>query len=147
MRISSVNPVIQARLSYGNGVNFGRKVNGIDFPDEIVNEAERILENNEQVDSKKYEKDFFDCMLDVKVQPVTLGLSAIMSILGGESFNKDTINEVRLGFAIATLGLSELPKLLEGGIRKGISKINANNYSQQVKDCMIELLKEKRVKL
>ena len=147
MRIAGINPTYNKGALLNKGVNFGRKVNGVEFPDDVVREAEYLLNNNMQIDPAKYQKEFGDCMADVKIQPVTWTLATIMAILGRKEFDKTLVNDSRIALGICTLGISEIPKMFEGGIRFGISKMNAKKYAEQLKDCSIELLKERKLKL
>ena len=57
--------------------------------------------------------------------------------------SQDPVRETRISLGIATLGLSELAKLPEATIRKLLSNKKAKNHVNQLKNCMLDLLKER----
>ncbi len=123
-------------------MSFGRIVNGTDYPDKMVEEAERLINNNLKVDKEHYKKDFFECWEDAAFQPVTWLFSPYAKMEG----SSDPISDTRMAMAIATLGISELLKTPEAAIRKIIADVKTEKYVSKLKDCVIDLMKEKKLR-
>ena len=135
MRINSIN------INHHNlmkSPSFGRIVNGTDYPDELVQEAEEILKTGRTISADDYKKDFFDCLVDSKIQPAAWLLSPITAALGSD----EPVKHSRWAIAIGTLGISELFKLPEDSIRKAVTNKQAHEHVAKLKSCMIDLLKE-----
>jgi len=138
MKITSINPV-NLNLKQVRNVNFGRLVNGVDYPDELVREAERLLAEGKEAKVENYNKDFMECWEDASFQPVAWLLSPLAKLEG----SAEPVRETRLALGIATLGISELTKLPEATIRKLFAKSGAKKHVAQLKSCMFDLMKEK----
>lgn len=120
-------------------VSFKGIVNGVEYPDELIKEAEKLLAENKDVNPEDYKSDFLTCWEDSKFQPVTWLLSPYAKMLGSQ----DPVRETRISLGIATLGLSELAKLPEATIRKLLSNKKAKDHVSKLKNCMLDLLKER----
>ena len=123
---------------------FGRMIAGENFSEDIISEAERILAGNGKIDPKKYKKDFLECLNDAKVQPVEWALSPLAELykrIEGEDYN--SVKETRLALGIATLGVSELLKTPEAGIRKIANNIKVKKFVREVERCMLAIVRER----
>lgn len=135
MRINSINI---NHHNYAMNTSFGRLVNGTDYPDELVKEAEEILKTGKTISVEDYKKGFFECVYDSKVKPLAWLMSPLTAALGSD----DPVEHSRWAIAIGTLGVSEILKFPEASIRKVISDKKAHDYVEKLKTCMIDLLKE-----
>jgi hypothetical protein len=148
MRILGVNCVqgsVKGGLSTDSSkqrgvVNFGKLVNGVDYPDRIVEEAKRLLAEGKEAKLEYYIKDFMECWEDASFQPVTWLLSPYAKLNGSQ----EPVRDSRLALGIATLGISELFKLPEAMLRKVFAKDNAKKQLALIKSCMFDLMKEKK---
>lgn len=126
-----------------NLLSFRRLVNGVEYPDDLVDEAERLLKESEKVDINKYKQSLGDCLIESKFQPLEWLMSPFVTLLGSD----DPMLESRIALGCCTLGLSEVLKLPEAGIRKLISNKKAEKHVAKLKDCMLDLIKEKGSKI
>ena len=124
-------------------VSFKGIVNGVEYPDELIKEAEKLLAENKEVNIEDYQMDFLTCWEDAKFQPVAWLLAPYAKLLGSQ----DPVRETRKSLGIATLGLSELAKLPEASIRKLLSNKRAKEHVTQRKNCMLDLLKDQSRKV
>lgn len=141
MKIIEVNRGVSNNFcnQQNKSVSFGKLVNGVNYPDDLVYEANRLLAAGKEAKIENYRKDFMECWEDVKFQPIAWLLSPFAKLEG--SF--EPVKDVRIALGIATLGISELTKLPEATIRKIFAKKSAKKYVEQLKSCMFDLMKEK----
>lgn len=145
MRVLGVNKNFYSGINQkelANNITFGRLVNGKDYPDDLVEEAERILNSSQKVDINNYKQSFVDCLADSKIQPLEWLLAPFAKLIGSD----DPMAESRIAVGCCTLGLSEILKMPEAGIRKLISNRNAEKHVAKIKDCMLDLLKEQKAR-
>ena len=145
MKVSNINQFSLLNkniVSRDKNVSFGRLVNGTDYPDEMVEEAENIIKENLRVDKDRYKKSFMECWEDASFQPVTWLFSPYAKLEG----SSDPIRDTRIAMGIATLGISELLKTPEAAIRKLVADIKTDKYVSKLKDCVIDLMKEKKLR-
>lgn len=138
MRVSAIS--ITKNL---NSQTFGRKIGGEDFPEKVVQEAERILKANEKVNKDNYKQDILSCWEDARIQPVEwllLPYGKLLEKLGAD--NCGELSDVRKAIGVATLGVSELLKAPEAGIMKIISNVKAKKFASQVERCMLAMIRE-----
>lgn len=135
MRINSIN---NNYYNFAKQTSFRGVVNGTNYPDELIKEAEEILKTGRTISVDDYKKGFLECVADSEIQPLAWLLSPVTSALGSDNPVKDS----RIAIAIGTLGFSELFKLPEASIRKIITNKKANEHVAKLKSCMIDLLKE-----
>ena len=140
MRVEQLH--LMNSVNHSRSLTFGRLVNGNDYPEELINEAESLLLENKQVDNKLYKESFIDCLFDAKIQPLSWLIAPIAKIVGSEN----PVLDSRISIAVVTLGLSEILSLPEAAIRKYISNKKAGEHVSKLKNCMIDLLKERNVK-
>ena len=137
MKVSNINQFSLLNkniVSRDKNVSFGRLVNGTDYPDEMVEEAENIIKENLKVDKDRYKKSFMECWEDASFQPVTWLFSPYAKFFKYKESPEPT------------LGISELLKTPEAAIRKLVADIKTDNYVSKLKDCVIDLMKEKKLR-
>ena len=129
----------------GNFQKIGKKAKKQEFSDDVIAEAKRIIEAKEQVNSSDYKKSFFDCWKDAKIQPLEWLVSPI-ALLATKALNESIekpLETARLAIGMSTLGISELLKTPEAGIRKLISDVNAKKFARQVEECISAMLSKR----
>ena len=143
MKVMHIEPThLMSLENKSKKMAFGRLVNGKEYPDELVKEAGFLLSENMQVDENRYKESFVDCLFESKINPFSWVLAPLAKILGSEN----PVLDSRISMAVVTLGLSELLSLPEAAIRKNISDKKTGEYVSKVKNCMIDLLRERNVK-
>lgn len=145
MEIQAVNSI--------NTINFGAKTAvtkkcfaaGEKYSRRVVSEAIRLLETNEPVFPENYRKSFGQCLSEVKFQPVAWTTAKVINFINGknEEIEDVSVDEMRGLLAIVTLGISELLKLPEAGIRKLLNSLTINSYSKKVSECLEKFKGEK----
>ena len=138
MKVAPISPV-KSNFVKNKGFAAGEK-----YSESVVSEAVRLLYGKESVTPEKYRKSFAKCMSEVKFQPVAWTVSKVINFINknNQEVEDVSINELRSCLAIGTLGISELFKLPEAGIRKLVNSLTINSYSQKVAECLKEFKSE-----
>ena len=138
MKVAPISPV-KTNLVKREGFAAGEK-----YSERVVSEAVRLLKENESVFPENYRKSFAKCMSEVKFQPVAWTVAKVINFVNrnNQEVEDVSINELRGYLAIGTLGISELLKLPEAGIRKLANALTLNSYSEKVSECLKEFKKE-----
>ena len=122
-----------------------RKSAKTEFSDEVIAEAKRIIEENEEINPGTYKKSFFDCWKNTKIQPLEWCISPL-AILAAKALNEPLdkpLETARLAVGMSTLGVSEILKTPEAGIRKLVSDAKAKKFAEQVQKCVLAMLRER----
>ncbi|MCQ2754306.1 MAG: hypothetical protein MJ231_04565 [bacterium] len=121
----------------------GKYINGKYYTDEIIGVARKHLKENTMPSLESFKKDFWDCLGEAKVQPLEWAAAPFVWLVkksAGE--DDDTMELSRRSLGISTLGITELLKMPEAGIRKLVNNSKANKTYSEVLECMLAIKKE-----
>ena len=137
-------PITNYAVNSSNTKFNGKFIYGKYYTDEILDIAKKHLKENTLPNIDSLKKEFIDCLEESKIQPVEWLFAPFVWIVQKTSGEDDgnTMDLSRFSLGISTLGLTELLKMPEAGIRKLIDNSKADKKYKEILECMLALKKE-----